>query len=79
MPREAAIWFGIAWPAAITILARLSMVLTDLAFLGHLSTDALAAASSASVRAPHSCVQIPGEPLAAVVLSVLAACRFGWE
>ena len=35
MPREAAIWFGIAWPAAITILARLSMVLTDLAFLGH--------------------------------------------
>ncbi len=42
-------WFAIAWPSCLTILGRLLMVLTDLAFLGHLSTDALAAASMANV------------------------------
>ncbi len=48
--QELRAWFGIAWPACLTTLARLIMTLTDLAFLGRLSTDSLAAASVANVR-----------------------------
>lgn len=42
-------WVGIAAPSTLQLFCRLGMALTDLALLGHLSTDALAAASLANV------------------------------
>ncbi len=39
----------LAWPCALSILARIAMGLTDLAVLGHLDTESLAAAAAALI------------------------------
>eukprot|EP01138_Halocafeteria_seosinensis_P002301 gb/GECG01002357.1/.p1 GENE.gb/GECG01002357.1/~~gb/GECG01002357.1/.p1 ORF type:complete len:174 (+),score=22.85 gb/GECG01002357.1/:1-522(+) len=46
---EARKWWSLAWPLGITIGARLSLVLTDVAILGHLGTDYLSASSLANI------------------------------
>ena len=48
--RELESWATIAWPVSCTLGARLSMQIVDLAFVGRLSTQDLAAASLAFVR-----------------------------
>jgi MATE family multidrug resistance protein len=42
---EAGATLALAWPLAVTNLSQMAMVLTDMAFLGRLSTEALAAAT----------------------------------
>jgi multidrug resistance protein, MATE family len=42
---EAVATLTLAWPLAVTNLSQMAMVLTDMAFLGRLSTEALAAAT----------------------------------
>ena len=47
--KEFRIWWAIAWPVSITLGCQVAMTMTDIAFLGYISTDYLAAASLASV------------------------------
>lgn len=42
-------WSALAWPVSLTILARLSQIMTDVSFLGHLGTEELAGGSLALV------------------------------
>ena len=41
--------WAIAWPVALSFVCRIGMSVTDLAFLGHLSTDSLASAAMALI------------------------------